>query len=147
MAERESAGMDLQSLTYISQVADDVTLADVDAIHKAALTYNPLDGITGLLLYNGASFLQMVEGAESAIDDLLVRLEKDSRHHSIEIRDRRAITQRFFPHWSMHRLDIPSSHQAGMDAVNIELGERLGGELREVVDQSLGAISSDKLAD
>nr|WP_294850839.1 BLUF domain-containing protein [uncultured Sphingomonas sp.] len=139
--------MELHSLTYTSEAASGLSLNDVAAIHEAALTYNPLDGVTGLLIFNGSSFLQMIEGAESAIDDLLARLEKDKRHHSIKIRDRRIIARRFFPHWSMHRLDVPGGYQSGMAVVKNEVGERLDDELIDVVDQSLGAISSANPSD
>ena len=133
--------MELQSLTYTSVAADGLTLADVDAIHRAALTYNPLDGITGLLLFNGTSFLQMIEGAESALDDLVERLRRDPRHHSIELRDRRPIERRFMPDWTMHRLDVGPSRDEGIAGVEAAFAQRLDGSMMGMVGRSLSAIS------
>lgn len=139
--------MDLLSLTYTSRAVDGLSAGDVDAIHQAALTYNPLDGVTGMLVFNGDSFLQMIEGAESAIDDLLGRLRRDKRHHSIEVRDRRSIEGRFFPNWTMHRLDVSPVAEEGMAKVEAEVGKRLDADMLNVVDRSLAAISRTTATD
>ena len=65
--------MKLKSLTYTSLARLDLNGDDLHAIHRSALNLNALDGITGLLVFNGTHFLQIVEGAEPAIDDLMGR--------------------------------------------------------------------------
>ena len=139
--------LDLYSLTYTSQAARGLEAKDVDEIHRAALTYNPLDGVTGILLFNGEAFMQIIEGAETAIDDLFERLLKDPRHHSVELRDRRKIEKRFFPQWSMYRLDIPNSLEESRASLENDIAKRVDPHLRNVVDQSLAAISKPAATD
>ena len=133
--------MDLVALTYISRSAPDLTPQDVDAIHRAALTYNPLDGITGLLVFNGDGFMQIIEGAESAIDDLMTRITADIRHVDLEVRDRRSLTERCFPHWTMHRVDVSASFERGLAAMEHAV-EKIDAPMRAVIGNSLAAIST-----
>ena len=50
--------MDLKSLTYTSLAKLDLDAGDVEAIHRTAREVNALEGITGLLIFNGTHFLQ-----------------------------------------------------------------------------------------
>ena len=133
--------MDLVSLTYTSRARAGLQASDVDSIHRAALTYNPLDGITGLLVFNGDGFLQIIEGGESAIDDLVKRIVADLRHTDFEVRDRRTLAARFFPHWTMFRIDIDDDHAKGMAELKGEVGDRLDEPMLKMVSKSLGEIS------
>ena len=60
--------MNLISLTYTSLARLDLEVPDLEQIHRTALELNALDGITGLLIFNGTHFLQIIEGAKDAID-------------------------------------------------------------------------------
>ena len=81
--------MDLTSLTYTSLARLDLETSDLEEIHRSARELNALDGITGLLIFNGTHFLQIVEGTHEAIDDLSRRLRRDPRHSGLEVRDER----------------------------------------------------------
>ena len=74
------------------------------------LVDNALDGITGLLVFNGTHFLQIIEGSEKGIDDLVDRLRRDPRHTGFEIRDRRKVDVRSFPEWSMELVRVKASY-------------------------------------
>ena len=60
--------MNLKSLAYTSLASLDLVSDELEAIHRTALKLNALDGVTGILVFNGTRFLQIVEGAEVAID-------------------------------------------------------------------------------
>ena len=100
--------MRFKSLTYTSLARAELSTAEVSAIYQTARHLNVLDGITGLLVYNGRNFLQVVEGAESAIDDLVRRLRADPRHSALNVEDERYIEPREFPQWAMEfaRVDV-----------------------------------------
>ena len=55
--------MHLTSLTYTSLARLDLQTSDLEDIHRSARELNALDGITGLLVFNGTHFLQIIEGA------------------------------------------------------------------------------------
>lgn len=121
--------MKLKSLTYTSLARLDVDADDLHAIHRSALKLNALDGITGLLVFNGTHFLQIVEGAEPAIEDLMGRLRHDPRHSSIEIRDEREVDSRSFPDWSMELVRVNASYFKARDTI----AERLPDTVPEAI--------------
>jgi hypothetical protein len=57
--------------------------------------------ITGLLLYHGQAFLQVLEGARESLELLLVSLRKDPRHHQLEVLREGPIAARRFDAWTM----------------------------------------------
>lgn len=133
--------MELNSLTYTSRASPSLTAGDVDSIHRSALTYNPLDGITGLLVFNGIGFMQNIEGGESSIDDLVKRLLTDNRHSDFVIRDRRKIAGRFFYDWSMFRIDVDPDFATGLSQIDGSVTNRLDAPMMQVVSDALGLIS------
>jgi len=62
---------------------------------------NTAEGITGLLLFKAGKFLQVLEGDERPVRDLLSRIEKDRRHCQVDVLRWEAIKERQFPDWSM----------------------------------------------
>jgi hypothetical protein len=57
--------------------------------------------LTGHLLYANGVFTQCIEGPTQALDSLWVALQKDPRHHDIQLIDRSPIDHRRFAEWSM----------------------------------------------
>ena len=72
-------------------------------------------GITGHLLYTEEIFVQCIEGPTASIDILWKSLQRDERHHSVELLARGPETERRFVDWSMafssyghfNKYDIP----------------------------------------
>jgi hypothetical protein len=109
--------MHYTSVTYTSLARLDLQETDLEDIHRTAREQNALDGITGLLVFNGTHFLQIIEGSENAIQDLIERLRKDPRHTGFEIRDRRKIDARSFPDWSMELVRVKASYFDARDTI------------------------------
>ena len=133
--------MPLKSLTYTSLARLDLTAVDLEAIHRSARESNALEGITGLLIFNGTHFLQIVEGAEPAIEDLMGRLRHDPRHSSIEIRDEREVDSRSFPDWSMELVRVSGSYLEARDTVSDRLPSTVDVSVRDRVFQMTETIS------
>jgi hypothetical protein len=133
--------MDLKSLTYTSLARLDLDIADLENIHRSARELNALDGITGLLVFNGNRFLQIIEGAQSAIDDLVERLRNDPRHTAFEIRDERTVAERSFPDWSMEMVRVSGSYFEARDTVQERLPPSVAPDVRDVVIRMTEAIS------
>lgn len=102
--------MELKSLTYTSLASLDFDSAQLLDLHRVARDLNALDGITGMLVFNGMRFLQIIEGSAKAIDDLLARLRRDPRHSGLEVRDERFVEERSFPGWSMELVHVESPY-------------------------------------
>jgi hypothetical protein len=125
--------MSLTSVTYTSLARIDLQTSDLENIHTTARELNAIDGITGLLVFNGTHFLQIIEGEGSAIDDLVERLRRDPRHNGFEIRDRRRIEKPSFPEWSMELVRVNASYFQARDTIV----ERLPDSVPEVIQARL----------
>jgi hypothetical protein len=133
--------MDLKSLTYTSLARLDLGPDDLEAIHRSARDLNALDGISGLLVFNGTHFLQIIEGAEDAIDDLVERLRRDPRHTGFETRDERRIAARSFPDWSMELVRVSASYFEARETVTDRLPEGVSADVRDRLLQMTESIS------
>jgi hypothetical protein len=58
---------------------------DLMDILTTARLNNALLGVTGMLLYTGKNFIQVLEGDEKVIEALTADIRKDSRHKDIHI--------------------------------------------------------------
>ena len=125
--------MTLRSLAYTSLARLDLDENDLTRIHESARHLNALDGITGLLVFNGSRFLQIVEGNPEAIDDLIERLRSDDRHSAIEIRDDRRVDRRSFPDWSMELVRVNSGYLEAREEIGDALPEGTEPGVRQLV--------------
>lgn len=85
------------------------------------------------MIFNGTHFLQTIEGAVTAIDDLLELLRRDPRHSGIEVRDERIIAERSFPDWAMELVRVRASYFEARDTVSDRLPETIPPSVRERV--------------
>ena len=121
----------LKTLTYTSRARLDLTSQDLTDIHETARHFNALDGITGLLIFNGVHFLQIIEGADVAINSLMERLWLDDRHSALEVRDERLIEQRSFPYWSMELCQVSTDRFEARETVDESLPEGVEPSIRQ----------------
>lgn len=133
--------MDLKSLTYTSLARLDLDAGDVEAIHRTAREVNALEGITGLLIFNGTHFLQIIEGTPHAIDELVERLRRDLRHSGLEIRDERQVAERSFPDWSMELVRVSAGFFDAKETIADRLPEGVPEPVRDRVIRMTEAIS------
>ena len=122
--------MKLTSLTYTSLARLDLQTLDLEDIHRTAREQNALDGITGLLVFNGTHFLQIIEGSEFAIEELVERLRRDPRHTGFEIRDRQKVDARSFPDWSMELVRVNASYFQARDTIDDRLPDTVPGAIK-----------------
>lgn len=74
-----------KQLAYVSQASGTLTKADLAALMRHARRRNKELGITGLLLVDPPTFLQIIEGPADAVEALMADIEADPRHHDIEV--------------------------------------------------------------
>lgn len=134
--------MRLKTLTYTSRARLDLTDGDLDDIHQTARHLNALDGVTGLLLFDGSRFLQIIEGAEAAIDNLVERLRRDPRHSAFEVRDERFVERRSFADWSMELLRVSAGYKAARDEVTTILPADVAAPVRELILRMSGEMAA-----
>lgn len=69
---------------------------------------NRRDDITGALICRHDLYLQLIEGAPSAIDAPYARIKVDDRHLEVKLLLEDAVDTRLFPEWSMLDDQMPS---------------------------------------
>ena len=88
-------------LCYISTARPQVTWETVDEILGVSRRNNASARVTGLLLFNGKRFLQLLEGAPALVEATYARILKDPRHFAVVKLSERAIDEREFGGWDM----------------------------------------------
>lgn len=102
---------------------------DIPGIVRQAAARNGIDGVTGLLYSEGASFLQAIEGPPDSIADLLASLYADPRHRDIDILVDREIDRREFGDWTM----VYRDRRESVDAFDERMRVLLAGVSDETV--------------
>ena len=70
-------------LLYFSRERREMPNADLTALLSEAREFNERHEITGLLLYGGAHFYQILEGDQAQVQSLFARIETDERHEDV----------------------------------------------------------------
>jgi hypothetical protein len=86
---------------YVSTARVAADLATLEDILSVSVRNNAPVGITGMLLYAGGTYMQILEGEEEAVNATHLRIERDSRHFGIIVLEHAPIAERSFSQWTM----------------------------------------------
>jgi len=92
---------DLIHIVYVSFSSEELSEAELQSLLKEVRSKNEQQQVTGLLLHNDGSFIQVIEGRQQTIRELFERIKKDSRHTNVVKLLEEPIKKRAFPDWSM----------------------------------------------
>jgi len=104
----------LERLLYRSKATNTLGSLHLFNMLSEARGKNALMGITGHLLYTEEVFVQCIEGPPEAIASLWESLQRDPRHHDIELLARGPLEKRRFTDWSMAFSSYPSLNRFNM---------------------------------
>lgn len=102
----------------------------VDDILVTARRKNAEVGITGLLLFNGRNFMQLIEGETDRLRDLLGSLAVDPRHTGMTLLQDRRVSERACPGWAMNFLRFGGAPDARRAAIARGLPDALDDGMR-----------------
>ena len=88
-------------LIYVSSATQELGEDELLALLESARVRNTERNVTGMLLYSGGNFFQVLEGLEADVMAVYTAIERDPRHHDIIEILREPIDKRDFPDWSM----------------------------------------------
>lgn len=92
----------LHSLIYTSRAVRPFSTEDLDQLLLRSRANNRRNGITGMLVYLGGAFMQVLEGPEEAVAKLFSdKVSKDKRHTLVEVITKGPIPERKFGDWMM----------------------------------------------
>ncbi|MDF2918365.1 MAG: hypothetical protein K0S70_2582 [Microbacterium sp.] len=91
----------LLSILYTSNARAPFDDDDLAALLAQSRASNAVRDLTGMLLYRGGRFVQVLEGPEPAVRDLLATIRQDSRHSDMRVLIEQPIAHREFREWTM----------------------------------------------
>lgn len=107
----------MHMICYISDYIKDVSQVEgvlKDIIAKAQ-NNNREKGITGALLFHNKKFVQVIEGQEQHLRDLMARIEKDPRHANTYVLIDTPVETRGFSNWNMEAFDLAEEKKFDAD--------------------------------
>ena len=88
-------------LAYISAARRLFSPDQLEKLLATARHNNARLGVSGILLYEDGSFMQVLEGDEPVVRELFATISEDPRHDRVQVLGERTIPQRSFAAWSM----------------------------------------------
>lgn len=112
-------------MIYISSAALGLSDKQIVNLVKVSQKSNEQLGITGILLYSGGNFMQLIEGKESAVETLYEKIRQDHRHRDVTLLFREKITQKNFDNWLIGYRNIDNLRKIDPDLLTPFLDEDL----------------------
>lgn len=105
----------LAYLSFASSLFNTDTDAGVDQILMESHKYNADRDISGMLLFKGGVFLQLLEGEKTEVHNLFGRIASDLRHEGIKVLVKQEVSERLYAKWSMGYAKVS---QIDLEAIN-----------------------------
>ncbi len=86
---------------YISHSKSNMSDCELDRLLAHARRRNQARGVTGMLLYCGATFFQVLEGQREQVQTVLDAVYHDPRHYRMKVLSHGSAQKRRFKEWSM----------------------------------------------
>ena len=116
----------LYRLVYYSRNAipgdASVVAAALASILAKSQVNNQRVGVTGALMFNSGCFAQVLEGAQSAVEEVFERIQQDDRHGDVSLLSFEPATARAFANWSMGFVGASVEDSARYAALGQESG-------------------------
>jgi hypothetical protein len=96
----------LTSVIYASRASEHFNEYEIPDLLKQARLANAGHEITGMLLYIGGSFLQVLEGRPGIVDAVYGTILRDKRHSQVTLIARETILERAYEGWTMNHTTL-----------------------------------------
>jgi hypothetical protein len=94
---------------YISHAAASFEEHEIPELLRQIRPNNAKNGVTGMLVYTGTAFLQVLEGGRADVNALFDRIFLDRRHMRVTSVVHEALGQRQFNDWTMDFVTIDAA--------------------------------------
>ena len=143
--------MSLQELIYTSVSSAHGDKTEVKNILAASELNNVANSVTGLLIFDGHRYIQILEGETENVDRLYNVISKDSRHQQLELLHKGGITSRSFENWRMAYESLPKGlleklaenmavFSMELNGAPLKMGESFGARLEAMFMDAMAAV-------
>lgn len=115
---QEAIMTELIYLIYASKASIDISKHDIVVLLEKSRNKNKSLDVTGMLVSDSGSFLQVIEGEEKTINQLFSTISGDGRHGSIVKIISEVIPERRFNDWTMGFASLSRQELAKIDGTN-----------------------------
>lgn len=116
---------------------------EIESILDASRRNNALVGVTGALMFSGGYFIQVLEGAEEAVEATFERIQQDPRHGNVQLVAFEPVDEPSFRNWSMAYVGRPGES----DDYLAGLGEKTGFDPAALDGQHLFQTLRERVLD
>lgn len=116
------------NLIYASSATEMLTEPALLEILEKAREKNARLGITGMLLYRGGNFLQVLEGEAETVRELYKVIRQDQRHKGVMLIAERPVSERNFAEWKMAFVNLQSVKPEDVPGYSEYLNVKFTGE-------------------
>jgi hypothetical protein len=109
----------LFQLVYVSTAKADISYTDIRNILDSSRKNNALDDVTGLLIFRDGFFLQLLEGQETAVKNILGKILLDTRNEKVRVLVQEDAPSRLFHDWNMAFVDGDLSTNETQDLLDL----------------------------
>ena len=110
--------MTIRQVLYFSQETHPMRDKGLRALFEQSRAGNRRHEVTGLLLYVGGCFAQVLEGPPEPIGQLLANIRRDQRNCNVNVINDRELPGRQFPTWSMASLSRDLAGEEGFHYID-----------------------------
>jgi len=93
--------MEMVRLIYVSRMTEECDMEAIQQILAVSRKKNRARGITGILCYDPAFFMQCLEGPREPVNELYADILRDPRHEDVVLLEYCETLDRKFANWSM----------------------------------------------
>jgi hypothetical protein len=104
-------------IAYISTATQPMTTEQLIDLLQQSFENNTATGVTGMLIFGNATFLQVLEGEERVVDGLYEKIKKDPRHNSPSLLHRKPIQRRQYDDWTMGFKRVAGKELQGIEGL------------------------------
>ncbi len=142
--------MALQELIYTSVSSAEDDSDGVKNILDASERNNVTTSITGLLMFDGQRYIQVLEGETQDVDTLYEVIAQDPRHAQLELLHKGGMSRRSFRNWRMAYEALPPGllgelaenmavYSMELNGRELEAGESFGAKLNAMFLEAMAA--------
>ncbi|HMV52977.1 MAG TPA: BLUF domain-containing protein [Rhodocyclaceae bacterium] len=101
----------LRLIIYTSRLASRERTVDavLGSIRQQSRARNPAIGVTGVLMFHAGRFLQVLEGEEPHLRELMSRIAVDARHADMLVLVDEPIGRRSLGEWNMETFEVANA--------------------------------------
>ncbi len=113
--------MKLYEILYVSNLAPATPVTAIADIMTRSRQFNQANDLTGLLVFDGACFAQLLEGAMDKVLDLIETIRADTRHVNMDVLHHAPLQERRFVRFGMGY--VPAEQEDALGALAAKEGQ------------------------